>query len=101
MGVADQTKLRALDPSPVVCLGRAVATRFAIGPAEALAEVDELRDRLDGYHLWHAARADLLAALDRPAEALAAAVRALDLTTNPAERELMSRRIGDLRRPSA
>lgn len=93
-------RLRALDPSPVVLLGRAVATRFAIGPAEALAEVDDLRDRLDGYHLWHAARADLLAALDRPAEALAAAECALDLTTNPAERELMSRRIGDLRRPA-
>ena len=93
-------RLRALDPSPVVLLGRAVATRFAIGPAEALAEVDDLRDRLDGYHLWHAARADLLAALDRRAEALAAAERALDLTTNPAERELMSRRIGDLRRPA-
>jgi RNA polymerase sigma-70 factor (ECF subfamily) len=91
-------RLHALDPSPVVLLSRAVATRFALGPAPALAEVDELGGRLAGYHLWHAARADLLAALDRPAEALAAAERALELAANPAERELMSRRVGELRR---
>ena len=90
-------RLYALDPSPVVLLGRAVATRFAVGPAPALAEVDELADRLAGYHLWHAARADLLGTLGRDAEALAAAERALELATNPAERELMSRRVGDLR----
>jgi len=93
-------RLAALDPSPVVRLNRAVATRFAVGPATALDEVDALGDRLAGYHLWHATRADLLAALDRPAEALTAAERALELATNPAERELMSRRVGELgRRP--
>ena len=91
-------RLYALDPSPVVLLGRAVATRFAVGPAPALAEVDELADRLAGYHLWHAARADLLATLDRTAEARTAAERALELAVNPAERELMSRRVGELRR---
>ncbi|MET8311603.1 DUF6596 domain-containing protein [Micromonospora sp. NPDC005173] len=91
-------RLCALDPSPVVLLNRAVATRFAVGPAPALDEVDALGERLAGYHLWHAARADLLATLDRPAEALTAAERALELATNPAERELMSRRVGELRR---
>ncbi|MEV4176398.1 DUF6596 domain-containing protein [Nonomuraea sp. NPDC049709] len=91
-------RLYALDPSPVVLLNRAVATRFAMGPAPALDEVDALGDRLAGYHLWHAARADLLGTLDRPAEALTAAERALELATNPAERELMSRRVGELRR---
>lgn len=91
-------QLYALDPSPVVLLNRAVATRFAVGPAPALDEVEALGDRLAGYHLWHAARADLLAALDRPAEALAAGERALELATNPAERELISRRVGELRR---
>jgi RNA polymerase sigma-70 factor (ECF subfamily) len=91
-------RLYALDPSPVVLLNRAVATRFAVGPAPALDEVDALGDRLAGYHLWHAARADLLTTLDRPAEALTAAERALELATNPAERELMSRRVGELRR---
>jgi predicted RNA polymerase sigma factor len=91
-------RLHALEPSPVVLLNRAVATRFTDGPAPALAEVDALRDRLDGYRLWHAVRADLLAALDRPSEALAAAERALELATNPAERELRARRVGDLGR---
>ena len=91
-------RLHALEPSPIVLLNRAVATRFAVGPAQALAEVEALGDRLDGYRLWHAVRADLLAALDRPADALAAAERALELATNPAERELMSRRVGDLGR---
>lgn len=91
-------RLHALDPSPVVLLNRAVATRFAVGPAAALAEVDALADRLAGYHLWHATRAELLAGLDRPAEALPAAERALELAVNPAERELMSRRVGELRR---
>jgi predicted RNA polymerase sigma factor len=90
-------RLYALDPSPIVLLNRAVATRFAVGPAPALAEVDALKDRLDGHHRWHAVRADLLAALDRPADALAAAERSLELATNPAERELMARRVGDLR----
>ncbi|MFC7546888.1 RNA polymerase sigma factor [Plantactinospora sp. GCM10030261] len=93
-------RLYAVDPSPVVLLNRSVATRFAVGPVPALAEVDALGDRLAGYHLWHAARADLLATLDRPAEALASAERALELATNPAERELMSRRVGELRRRS-
>jgi RNA polymerase sigma-70 factor (ECF subfamily) len=91
-------RLYALDPSPVVLLNRAVATRFAVGPAAALEEVEALGDRLAGYHLWHAARADVLAALDRPGEALVSAERALQLATNPAERELMSRRVGELRR---
>ncbi len=91
-------RLHEVDPSPVVLLNRAVATRFAVGPAPALAEVDALGERLAGYHLWHAARADLLATLGRPAEALTAAERALELATNPAERELMSRRVGELRR---
>ena len=91
-------RLYALDPSPVVLLNRAVATRFVVGPAPALDEVDALGDRLANYYLWHAARADLLATLDRTAEALTAAEQALELATNPAERELMSRRVGELRR---
>jgi RNA polymerase sigma-70 factor (ECF subfamily) len=91
-------RLYAVDPSPVVLLNRAVATRFVVGPAPALDEVDALGERLEGYHLWHATRADLLLSLERPAEALTAAQRALELATNPAERELMSRRVGELRR---
>jgi RNA polymerase sigma-70 factor (ECF subfamily) len=86
-------RLHALDPSPVVLLSRAVATRYAVGAATALAEVDALADRLAGYRLWHATRAELLRALERADEAAEATRQALALATNPAERELLSRRL--------
>jgi RNA polymerase sigma-70 factor (ECF subfamily) len=87
-------QLDALAPSPVARLSRAVATSHTHGAAEALAEVDELEGTLEGYRLWHATRADLLRALGRADEATEATKRALALATNPAERELLSRRLG-------
>ncbi len=80
-------------PSPVVSLNRAVAVAMADGPAAGLALADELKDELDGYHLFHAARADLLRRLDRREEASAAYGRALELTTNPLERSFLRRRL--------
>ncbi|XVU20751.1 RNA polymerase sigma factor [Actinoplanes sp. CA-054009] len=85
--------LLVLQPSPVVSLSRAVATGFVLGPATALDEVDALADRLVGYRLWHATRADLLARLGRAGEAVEATRRALALATNPAERELLRRKL--------
>ncbi len=85
--------LLVMRPSPVVVLGRAVATSFVDGPAAALAEVEAVADRLDGYRLWHATRADLLRRLGRDPEAAAATRRALALATNPAERDLLTRRL--------
>ena len=85
--------LQVLRPSPVVQLGRAVATSFVDGPAAALAEVDALADHLTGYRLWHATRADFLRRLDRPAESIEATRRALALATNATERELLTRRL--------
>jgi RNA polymerase sigma factor (sigma-70 family) len=84
-------RLQDLTPSPVVLLNRAVATRYALGPEEALAEIEPLRADLDGYHLFHALRAALLTALGRAAEATAANDRALSLAVNPAERDLLTR----------
>ena len=52
---------------PIVALNRAVAVAEVDGPAAALALVDELD--LDGYHLFHAIRADLLRRLGRTEEA--------------------------------
>ena len=49
--------------------------------------------RLGDYHLFHATRAQLLSELGQPAAARAANERALGLTTNPAERELLRNRI--------
>ena len=86
-------RLEQLTPSPIVLLNRAVATRFAVGPAEALAEVEPLARDLDGYRLYHAVRAELLSALGRPGEARSANERALALAGNAAERELLARRL--------
>jgi RNA polymerase sigma-70 factor (ECF subfamily) len=86
-------RLQAVAPSPVVQLSRAVATRYAVDAATALTEVDALGDRLAGYRLWHATRAELLRALGRHDEAVEATRRALALATNPAERELLTRRL--------
>jgi RNA polymerase sigma factor (sigma-70 family) len=85
------TRLATMTPSPVVLLNRAVATRYAVGPDEALAEIEPLRADLDGYHLFHALRAALLTALGRAEEAEAANDRALALVANPAERDLLTR----------
>jgi RNA polymerase sigma-70 factor, ECF subfamily len=84
-------QLLVFTPSPVVSLNRAVAVAERDGPGPALALVEELSEELDGYYLFHAARADLLARLDRSDEAVAAYDRALERTANAAERELLER----------
>ena len=86
-------RLQALAPSPVVLLNRAVATRYVLGPEAALAEIAPLAEALDGYRLYHALRAGLLAGLGREEEAKQASDRALALAANPAERELLARRL--------
>jgi RNA polymerase sigma-70 factor (ECF subfamily) len=90
-------QLQAISPSPLVLCSRAVATRYVEGPREALAEVQPLAVQLDGYRLYHATRAELLHACGREDEARAAWRRALDLATNPAERELLARRLARAR----
>lgn len=87
-------QLYAVVPSPVVALNRAVAVAELDGPAVALAQVDRLP--LEGYHPWHATRADLLRRLGRSDDARAAYDAALALTDNEAERAYLSRRRGQL-----
>jgi RNA polymerase sigma factor (sigma-70 family) len=86
-------RLQELTPSPVVLLNRAVATRYTSGPQAALSEIEPLAAELDGYHLFHALRSGLLTTLGRHNEARAASERALALAGNPAERELLARRL--------
>jgi len=86
-------RLQGMTPSPVVQLNRAVATRYSLGPQAALAEVEPLAAELDDYRLFHAVRAELLSAVGRTAEAREANERALALAANPAERELIARRL--------
>jgi RNA polymerase sigma factor (sigma-70 family) len=85
--------LVTLDRSPVVRLNRAVALSHTGGPAIALAELDDLANSLDSYHLFHATRAALLRELGRTGEAIRADQRALQLTANPAERSLLEVRL--------
>jgi RNA polymerase sigma-70 factor, ECF subfamily len=90
--VALYDQLVRLDPSPVVALNRAVAVAEVDGPSVGLAAVDRLAGPLDGYHAFHAARADLLRRLDRPDDARAAYSRAIGLAGNTAETAVLSRR---------
>jgi RNA polymerase sigma-70 factor (ECF subfamily) len=88
--VALYDQLTALSPTPVVALNRAIAVAELDGPAVALAEVDALD--LDGYHLYHATRADLLRRLGRRADAEAAYDQAIALAGNAAERAFLTAR---------
>jgi RNA polymerase sigma-70 factor (ECF subfamily) len=87
--------LARLQPSPVIELNRAVAVAMARGPADGLALVDAI-EGLDGYHLLHAARADLLRRLGRDTEAASAYRRARELAANPVERRFLDRRLAEV-----
>jgi RNA polymerase sigma-70 factor (ECF subfamily) len=87
------TLVRMAD-SPVVRLNRAVALSHFAGPAVALGEVNDLAMSLDEYHLFYAARADLLDRVGEPLLAREARLRALELCQNPAERSLLERKLG-------
>jgi predicted RNA polymerase sigma factor len=89
------TELLVVAPSPVVALNHAVAVAMATNPADGLALIDRI-DGLDRYHLWHAARADLLRRLGRHEEAAMAYRRAHELATNPADRRFLAARRSDL-----
>ncbi|BCJ34068.1 hypothetical protein Athai_15710 [Actinocatenispora thailandica] len=90
--VALYDRLVVLDAAPIVRLNRAVAVAEVDGPDVALAEVDRLTAALDGYHAFHATRADLLRRLGRSAESRTAYDRAIGLAGNPAERAYLTRR---------
>jgi RNA polymerase sigma-70 factor (ECF subfamily) len=83
-------QLYAVTPSPVVAMNRAIAVAELDGPEVALALVDPVG--LEGYHAWHATRADLLRRLGRGAEARAAYDAAIRATDNPAEKAYLRRR---------
>ena len=84
----------------MVELNRAVAVAMRDGPAAGLALVDAIlaRGELDGYHLAHAARADLLRRLGRTDDALAAYRRALDLARQEPQRRFIEQRLDELAR---
>src|SRR5712671_2424995 len=90
--------LERLQPSSIVSLNRAVAVAMVEGPRPALALIDELAatGELDGYHLLHATRADLLRRLGISADAAASYARALALVSNNSERRFLERRLREM-----
>jgi RNA polymerase sigma-70 factor (ECF subfamily) len=82
-----------MEPSPVVRLNRALAIWRVAGAQAALRELDQLAAELDGYHIYHAARGELLSEMGRDEQARAARLQAHDLTHNQAERALLRQRL--------
>jgi RNA polymerase sigma-70 factor, ECF subfamily len=91
-------ELERLDPSPIVALNRAVAVAMAEGPRAGLAIIESLMlgGDLEGYHLLHAARADLLRRIGSHAEAIRSYERALELVSNHRERRYLQRRLQEV-----
>ena len=88
-----------LDPSPVIRLNQAIAMSWLCGPKTALAAVEEMADRLDGYHLFHATRARLLERLGDHAAARAANERALGADRQPGRAGAAARPAGSVADP--
>jgi RNA polymerase sigma-70 factor (ECF subfamily) len=90
--------LERVQPSPIVALNRAVAVAMLEGPKVALELIDALAasGELDGYHLLHAARADMLRRLGSRDKAAASYARALSLVTNASERRFLERRLREV-----
>ncbi len=102
---ADWTQIAALyrelakiNPSPIVALNHAVAVALSEGPGRGLALIDALgaSGELEKYHLYHAARADLLRRINRRGDALDAYRRAIALATNKVEADYLRRRVAEL-----
>lgn len=93
--------LEHIQPSPVVTLNRAVALFKARGPEDALAMIEPLGDKLDGYFYFHGARGAFLLALGRNAEASAAFGRAIALANTPAEADHIRSQLDQLSRQPA
>ena len=91
-------ELARINPSPVVLLNGAVAVGMSQGAGRGLALIDELgvSGTLDRYHLFHAARADMLRRLGSRKAAAEAYRRALVLTANGIERTFLERRLAAL-----
>jgi len=91
-------ELARLNPSPVVLLNGAVAVAMSEGPGRGLALIDTIgaSGELDRYHLFHAARADILRRLGSFEDAAEAYRRALALIGNDVERAYLERRLAAL-----
>ena len=90
--------LARLSPTPVVALNHAVAVAMSEGLSRGLAMIDDLgaAGKLDGYYLFHAARADIVRRLGHRDQASDAYRRALALATNQVEQNYLARRLREV-----
>jgi RNA polymerase sigma-70 factor (ECF subfamily) len=88
-------ELLRISPSPVVALNHAVAVAMSESLEEGLQQIDRVGESgaLEQYHLFHAARADILRRMGRQKEAARAYREALRLATNKVEREYLKERL--------
>jgi RNA polymerase sigma-70 factor (ECF subfamily) len=91
--------LERVQPSPIVSLNRAVAIAMANDTQSGLAIIDQLAANgdLENYHIFHAARAELLRRSGVHEEAAKSYLRALELVTNDSERRYLQRRLREVR----
>jgi RNA polymerase sigma-70 factor (ECF subfamily) len=84
--------------SPVIALNHAAAVAMAEGPERGLALLDALAadPSMQSYHLYFAARADLLRRAGRRSEARAAYIEAQRLVGNEPERRYLAKRLAEL-----
>ena len=94
--VALYDQLVRLDPSPIVALNRAIAVAEVDGPWMGLSAIDDLEDKLAGYHVFHATRADLLRRAGLIRESRTAYDKAIELAANTAESAYLKRRRDEL-----
>ncbi len=87
--------LLQISPSPIVALNRAVAVGMAQGPAAGLHSLDALaaEPALTNYHLLPSVRGDLLLKLGRYVEAREELQRAMAMTDNRREQEVLSKKL--------
>jgi RNA polymerase sigma-70 factor, ECF subfamily len=87
--------LLQIRPSPVVALNRAIALGMVQGPAAGLDAVDRLTTdpALAGYHLLPSVRGDLLTKMGRFTEARQELQRAIAMTQNLREQQLLIERL--------
>jgi RNA polymerase sigma-70 factor, ECF subfamily len=91
-------ELLRISPSPVVALNHAVAVAMSQGLERGLKQIEQVGEAggLDQYHLYHAARADILRRLERKSEAKRAYEQALRLATNKVEQQYLRGRLREL-----
>jgi RNA polymerase sigma factor (sigma-70 family) len=88
-------KLIETDHSPVVLLNRAVALSKVRGPAEAIAELEKLKNNpaLKSYHLFYSVQAELLLELEKYPEAVAMFRSAISFSSLDSEKNFLENRL--------